>query len=510
MIYETLYDWQKNVVDKFKHKDSFGLFLDMGLGKTPLSLAFAEVNNCTKVIVITINSKATEDINTSGSWFSWASKSDMQYKLHNKWGYCNFYSNDLLLINYESIFSRAKDRTAKTELKQNIQEFINSCKGHNVAIIVDESHKMKNNQSQQTRAILQIKRKLILTANNVFTYLLSGTPFTTGYIDLYTQLKMLGHEGTKTQFIDNFCVRGNVPGLLGWQQPIVGYKNTNELYKLVHKYALTMKSEDVVDLPEKLFVYHPISLNKEFELFTNEFLPGDEILKENAKRPNKLTDAARYQTTHKVNNPYFRNIAYPDLKWLADTSGTFWMRARQLSIGFQGNATESIWFDRTRLDVLKAFLSNNEDNYLLFYNFTPELLELYDICEELGYNVDVYCGEIKSLAYYEKYESQTEAERLTNKKNIILANFASGSTGMNWQLYNKCIIFSIPVYKDWAQGLKRIHRLGQKSTCIYHFFYQKNWLDYSMKQSLETEVEYNHKLFEDDLKRINQLITNDK
>ena len=31
-IYSKLYDWQKRVIDKFKDRQSFGLFLDMGLG----------------------------------------------------------------------------------------------------------------------------------------------------------------------------------------------------------------------------------------------------------------------------------------------------------------------------------------------------------------------------------------------------------------------------------------------------------------------------------------------
>lgn len=31
MIYDKLYSWQKTIVDKFKDRQSFGLFLDMGL-----------------------------------------------------------------------------------------------------------------------------------------------------------------------------------------------------------------------------------------------------------------------------------------------------------------------------------------------------------------------------------------------------------------------------------------------------------------------------------------------
>ena len=48
MIYNKLYDWQKQVINENKDKKSYGLFLDCGLGKTPISLAFAEENNCEK------------------------------------------------------------------------------------------------------------------------------------------------------------------------------------------------------------------------------------------------------------------------------------------------------------------------------------------------------------------------------------------------------------------------------------------------------------------------------
>lgn len=512
MIYEKLFDWQKKIVNRFKDRQNLGLFLKMGLGKTPLGIAFAEANECTKLIVVTINPKATEGMK-DGSWFDWASKSDMHYELCDK-HYATFNTNpQMLLINFESLFSRAKDKKMKCQLKDNVLRFIDSCKNQNVAIVVDESHKVKNLQSQQTAAILQIQKRLNVKAKKVFTYLLTGTPFTTGYIDLWTQLKLLGCEMTKGTFIDTFCERGNVAGLLGWQQPIVGYKNIKELFDLVHKYAITIECEEVVDLPDKIFINHSVPASNEFNLFVQEKVSNSSLVNYINKHDLDYSsfedfdiDFTNYESKTKKVNPFYRNIAYPDSKWLAETSGQFWLRARQLSIGFQGNAEESKWFNKRRLNYLRDFLERNEDNYVLFYNFTPELIELYTICEELGYNIDVYCGEIKSLVFYDRYERQSEAERLTNKKNIILANFASGSTGMNWQLYSSCIIFSIPLYKDYEQGIKRVHRLGQKNTVFYHIFYQQCWLDISMRKSLETCQNYDKKLFEDDLKRIQDVL----
>ena len=507
-LYEKLFDYQKNIVDKFKDRDSFGLFLDMGLGKTILSLAFAEVNKCNKVIVITINAKAEESENLQDSWIGWAKQSDIQYIFHKKHSDIQFKveQNDFLIVNYESLFSRAKDKKQKVQLKQNILDFIYSCTNNNVAIIVDESHKMKNLKSLQTEAIFKIKTYLKMQARKVYSYLLTGTPFTTGYIDLYSQLKMLGYPDTKTNFIDRYCIRGNLPGLLGWQQPIVGYKNIDELYRLIHNYAITIRSEEVISLPEQIFVYHSNECSHSFEMLTTEYVKGTEVVEENKTHKSKISDIKQYDTEHKVGNPYFRNIAYPDLKWIAETNGTFWLRARELSIGFQGNSEDAEWYDESRMNSIKSFLERNFDNYVIFYNYTPELMKLFDICESLGYNVDVFCGEIKSLFFYERFCNMTESEKLVNKGNVIIANFASGSTGMNWQNYSKVIIASTPLYKDYAQAIKRVHRPGQKERVFYHIFYQKNWLDYSMQKALKEQKQYSQDMYDADLVRINQIM----
>lgn len=497
MIYDTLYDWQKEIVDKYKDRPAFGLFLDCGLGKTPLSLAFAEANKCTKVLVITINSKAIEDNNIDGSWWGWAEKSDIAYRIQNKHNSKSPKICDMSILNYESLYQR-KGSARGVLLQPWLMDFIKDCKGHNVALIIDESHKIKDLQSTQTKAISKIYSNLKAISNKCYLYLLTGTPFTTGYIDLYSQLKFLGCPLNKGNFESLFCIRDNRPGLLGWQQPIIGYQNVDKLFDLVHQYAITTKSKAVTKLPPQIFNYHIQLKTYNFKLFTYDKLSPDKVLTEFDRRGIKERD---YPGKEKHVNPFYRNIDYPSFDYYADTAGTFCMRARQLSIGFQGNAENCIWFDRTRLQMLERFLSQNEDNYVLFYNYVPELLEIYEICDRLSYHIDVFSGEIKSLIFYDKYCNLSDSEKLVSKKNIILANFASGSTGKNWQAYNKCIIFSLPVYKDWEQGLKRVHRLGQTEPVIYHVFYQNNWLDLRMKEALETRTQYTEDLFMEDLKK---------
>ena len=497
-----MFQWQKNLIDKFKERQAFGLFLDMGLGKTPISLAFAEANHCQKVIVVTLNGKVCESKTLPDSWYGWASNSDMNWTTYCKKESDVFDQCSMLVINYESLFKRTKDKKSSVILSDVLMSFISSCKNQNVAIILDESHKVKAQGSKQSMAVDKMK-KALSKYNNVYMYLLSGTPFTTGYINLFNQLKLLGCGWTKGYFKENFCVLGHVYGLTEWQQPIVGYKNIDMLFAVLHKYAITIDSKDVVDLPEQIFIKHKMPLSHEFKLFTYEKMRGDDINAELVSRQS-LT-IPEYETRKKCHNPFYRNIAYPDVNWFADTSGLFWLRARQLSIGFQGNATDALWFDRSRLVALKRFLAENEDNYVIFYNFTPELPEIYEICDELGYDIDVYCGDIKSLTHYEEYAKDLKNGIRKQTKNVIIANFASGSTGMNWQAYSHCIIFSLPVYLHYAQGIKRLHRVGQKDTVIYHAFYQDNWLDNNMWDALINAKDYNDKMFIADLERIHKL-----
>lgn len=501
MIYEELFDYQKSIVDKFYTRDSLGLFLDMGLGKTPLSLALCEKNQVEKILIITINSKALEKESIKGSWAWWTSKSSMNYvisgKPNNKAVSPN---NNVLIINYEGLCSRGVEggrALSNIKLKTVIKDFIEFSENKKVAIILDESHRIKTSSSLTSKAVYKIQSLLKLKSSHLYTYLLTGTPFTTGYIDLLNQLHLLGCKMNKNTFIDNYCIKGKIGGLYEWQQPIIGYKNIDSLYSLIHKYAITIKSNEVINLPNQIFNYIETPQTLAYSLFTKEKYQSNIIY----HQLENFSLRAKYEANNSklVINPFYRNIDYPAIKWMAAESSSFWLRCRQISIGFIGNESEYKWYDTSRLNKLERLLKDNPENYIIFYNYSPELFAIYEICEKLGYNIDVYSGNIKSTFFYERYANSTEPERLIETKNVIISNFTSGSTGMNWQLYNKCIMFSIPLYRDYEQALKRIHRIGQKETVTYFIFKQNNKLDNSMLESLKNKEEYNLEMFKKDL-----------
>lgn len=585
MIYDKLYDWQKEIVDRLAARQAFGLWLDCGLGKTVQALALAEKTNSTKVLVVTPNAKACESVLTPGSWQQWAAQLGPDWVVRSKGDKYAIRTNNIagctskreivvktkkqapvntaesnkkhigkaqlaisstelpptvataplskafegitqnektvMIINYEGLFVHGKGKS-RPVLKDEILSFIKSCYEQNVILLIDESHYIKDPQSQQTLVLQSIKRELMIVSKYLHVYLLTGTPFTRGFIDVWNQLKFMGCQMTKTEFRERFCILGNVRGLLGWQQPIVGYKNVDELYQVIHKYAITLKSTDVLKLPEQVFVDHFVDTSIWFAILTKQRLRFNRILELNELRknlgmpaatdkqlehlidvwatehdyePEQITREYAIQNNISVQNPWFRNIDYPETNYFCDTPGSLWMRARQLSIGFQGNADEALWYNETRLEAIKQLLEEKPDNYVLFYNYVPEFTELFEICYKLGYNIDVYNGDIKSLSNYERYSKESNDQKVIDTKNIIISNFASGSTGMNWQEYSQCIIASLPTYKHWAQGLKRVHRNGSKSTVFYHVFRSRNWLDEEMYEALQNKEEYSNDMF---------------
>lgn len=535
MIYDMLYPWQKDIVDKVSNHSLYGLFLDCGTGKTPISLALAETLKAERIIIMTISPKAIEKENAEGSWRWW-----IKTHLNGEWDVYGVEkkengryikekengNNKCIIYNYEHLVS-------KGELRDLVKTFIKDSVNKRVCVLLDESHRIKNKSSNQTEGIFTLKKLLYQVSSSFNAYLLTGTPFTRGFIDLYTSLKFLEAKSfvnpdrvmSETEFKNNFCVLEPVPYAGMYYNPrkfqpmqVVGYKNIDALYKFVHEYALTVKSDDVIKLPDKIVTPIITECSKDFDILCSESLKGKVLYDYNEERKAKnlpyiLDDDLDWHVEdYKENpkraflNPFFRDITYPDSSYAADTPALLWLRARELSIGFIGNSDGAYWFDRSRLDELEEFLKYHKDslgnNYVLFYNYVPEFVEIYEICNKLGYNTDVYNGELKDLSNYEKYISSSEEEQLKQTNNIILANFASGSTGMNWQAYNKVIVFSIPLYKDYEQGMKRVHRIGQKNTVYYYEFYSKSWLDFAMREALKNNCDYSAELFNKELNKI--------
>jgi SWI/SNF-related matrix-associated actin-dependent regulator 1 of chromatin subfamily A len=152
---------------------------------------------------------------------------------------------DVVIINYESIntfmiesFPQEKTRTGKRKPWHSRDVVLKPFMAMFKSGILDESHRCKDDSTNQSKFILRIFSSL------EFRILLSGTPIVNKPKDLYPQLAILGHLptfGGKKGYLNRYCEGGT------------GANNLKELNYLLNKHCFFRREKKDVakDLPDK-------------------------------------------------------------------------------------------------------------------------------------------------------------------------------------------------------------------------------------------------------------------
>ena len=302
--------------------------------------------------------------------------------------------------------------------------------------MLDESSCIKNEKSKRSKFILKLKPKNVI--------LLSGTPCSGKYEELYSQCKLLGWNISKKAFWNTYIKTKNME-LNGFKVPIVvGYKNVDRLKEKLRDHgAIFKKSEEVINLPEQI----------------------DNIIKVNS--------IPAYKKFKKN-----RLVTIDGIELVGDTTLTKMLYQRQLA-GM---------YNKNKYEVLQDLLTSTEDRVLVFYNFDYELEEIKKICEKLDKPVSVVNGKTKDLKNYE-----------SKNNSVTLLQYQAGAMGLNLQLSNKIIYFSLPLSSElFEQSKKRTHRMNQTRTCFYYYLITEGTIEEKIFKVLNMRRDYTNKLFEED------------
>lgn len=245
-------------------KRGVGYFLEMGLGKTLLTLEefrrAALLRTATRLVVVAPNSfKAgwLEEILKHGFAFqpfifvSGAKANDVWFAT------TKYHAPPVLVINYEAV--RMPPVLLRVLAWMRIRPTM---------LALDESIQIKTHDSEQTKASLK------LAAEAVIVRCLSGLPQTQGPHDLYPQLRSLGlFQGVKFwAFRNSFCAMG------GWEnKQVIGVKNADTLARIMAPVIFqARKSEWLPELPRKDFTLRFYEMSGEqaaqYKQMRDEFL----------------------------------------------------------------------------------------------------------------------------------------------------------------------------------------------------------------------------------------------
>lgn len=435
-----------NFLNKIKDKERYGIFLDMGVGKTSLLLAlidhkfFAGVK---KVLIITPKQ---------------VSLSTWQNEI-KKWDNFNYMLDSVALIN--------GDENKRHDILKNTKEYqihiISSSlvewlvgkrvkKGKRVLtqvnpytpkydlIIVDECSQFKDTKTRRYKALKSLSHDSQL-------FLLSGTPFSNiekdkyGYKkadELYYILYLLGiYKDTITAFRNDFCFT--------FQWDTYTYRMKEQIYD------------------ELIEVLRGHSVRKQLELDVK--LLEHKIYVE--------TDQKRLQTLK--NDFYIETNEHENIT--ASNQAIMINKALQVSNGFVYDENgETVRLNSLKFEALKNIIENTKDNVLVFYNFKEDR--------------DYILKNIEESVLYEG----TEQQDLWNagKIKVLLLSPFSGKYGLNLQQGGHTIVWFGLVWsaESYEQSNARLYRRGQTNdVSVYYLLGKKSFDDYVFNKLVSKTIE---------------------
>jgi len=422
-----LYEHQKQALEQTKGFNKVAYYLDMGLGKTFVgSEKMVQLGSDTNIIIC-----QKSKINDWMKHFKDYYPRIQVYNLTDKKQLDDFISHDTAwagypgasmtvgIINYDLVFRRS-------ELLQ-LEHF---------TLMLDESSQIQNDTAKRTKFILKMK------PDNVI--LLSGTPTSGKYENLWSQMHLLGWEISKElynrQYVNWVKVEqdGFIHFVIDKEEP---YKNVDRLKKKMRDHgSVFMKTEECFDLPEQIFIPITVPKTKEYNTFRKKGL-----------------------------------VTIEGTELVGDSTLTKRLYSRMLC----GH------YNKDKLQAFKDLASSTKDRLIVFYNFNAELDALQRIAAELERPVSQVNGHVKDLTAYENEEDS-----------ITLVQYQAGAMGLNLQKANKVVFFTLTDKSElFEQAKKRVHRIGQNKTCFYYLMMCKDSVEEVILETLNQRKDFTDELF---------------
>lgn len=310
------------------------------------------------------------------------------------------------------------------------EKIVKLCKSDKINMCAaDETHKMKNPQSQQTKGFLKCLPKCRIA--------MTGTPLMNSPMDLYVILKWLGYENHAFySFKQHYCVMGGYGGY-----EIVGYKNIDQLTNQINSIMLRRLKKDVLDLPEKIYIDEYVDMTPK----------QSDIYKEVQMDIKAHIDEIQFE-----NNPLSTLI-----------------RLRQAT-GYTGILSSSIK-ESAKLDRLEDLVDEavaNNNKCLVFSNWT----QMTDVIKDKlsRYNPAIITGETKDS------ERSVQQDKFMHDDSckVIIGTIGAMGTGLTLTAGSVVIFVDEPWNKAlFEQAVDRAHRIGTKNNVTIYSIMCKGTID---------------------------------
>lgn len=320
-----------------------------------------------------------------------------------------------------------------------VAEVVKLCKNGTIGMIAfDECHKAKNPTSQQGKGILKLQAETMVA--------MTGTPLMNNPFDLYIILKWLGFEKHSFYAFKNHYAEYG--GYGGYQ--VMGYKNLNELEERLDEIMLRRKKEDVLDLPEKVYIEEMVEMTPKQKQIYDEVTSAIKMSIDQIKM---------------ANNPLAELI-----------------RMRQAT-GYTGILSSTVQ-ESAKLDRMEELVEEAVENgkkVVVFSNWTQMTDEIYKRLHP-KYHPAIITGQTDDAS------RQDEVNNFQYNENckVLIGTTGAAGTGITLTAGTVEIFMDEP----WNMALKeqavdRCHRIGQKNSLTIYTLMCKDTIDERIHEIVE-------------------------
>lgn len=415
----TPHAYQKYATDRIINTQNIALWLDMGLGKTRITLSAILDLLFNRFIVSKVLIVAPKKVSEN----TWQAEIE-------KWDDTRGVLKYSTVLGTQAKRIKALNAPASVYIinRENIPWLVDYYKNSWPfdMVVLDEASSFKNPQAKRFKALKCVRARISRIVE------LTGTPSPNGLIDLWAQIFLLDGGQRLGKGIGVFRERWFKPDKRNREQ-IFTYKPKDgaevEIKNVLSDICISMKSEDYIQLPEVINVDVPV----------------------------KLDSAARkaYDTIERTMLLHINETTIE-----AVTAGALYNKLLQLSNGaLYDDCHNYVEVHDCKLAALvETVEALNGEHAIIYYSFQHDLDRIQKALFPLGLRVV-------------KFENkQQENEWNEGKIDILLAHPASVAYGLNLQNGgHHCIWYGVNSSLELTlQANKRLHRQGQKQPVIIH------------------------------------------
>jgi SNF2 family DNA or RNA helicase len=331
-------------------------------------------------------------------------------------------------------------------------------------MVCDESTRIKNPAAKTSWAVHRISKHC------KYRMILTGSPIVQNPLDIYSQYKMLDEDvfGTSYKYF-KACY-----GRLNDCSCDISLIILSEFIKKVHSIAYRVTKEHAMNLPEFIDKIQPVTLEDDArELYRDIIEDYEEKEREDYNRGDY--------------NP--ANIL------------TMLLRLSQITGGFYKDEDEEECelVSTAKLEALENIVEDaaeRGEKLVVMARFIPEIKAIEDMLELKGIKYAAVYGEVKDRTVeIKRFQEEPDCR-------VFIGQLQTAGMGITLNAASTMVFYSLSYsYGDSIQSKARIHRIGQKKTCVYIHLTARNTVDEAILKALQNK-ENIAKMVVDDWRKI--------